>query len=57
MTYSVGDIIDTFVYRTGIQEARYSYATAVGLFQSIIGLLLVTICNRLSRKITGGGLW
>jgi putative aldouronate transport system permease protein len=57
MTYSVGDIIDTFVYRTGIQEARYSYATAVGLFQSIIGLILVTICNQLSKKLTGGGLW
>jgi putative aldouronate transport system permease protein len=57
MTYSVGDIIDTFVYRTGIQEARYSYATAVGLFQSVIGFILVTVCNRLSRKITGGGLW
>jgi ABC-type polysaccharide transport system, permease component len=57
MTYSVGDIIDTFVYRTGIQEARYSYATAVGLFQAVIGLILVSVCNRLSKKYLDGGLW
>ncbi|WP_138750768.1 ABC transporter permease [Paenibacillus sinopodophylli] len=57
MTYSVGDIIDTYVYRTGIQEARYSFATAVGLFQAIIGFVLVLIFNRLSKKVSDEGLW
>jgi putative aldouronate transport system permease protein len=57
MTYSVGDIIDTYVYRTGIQEARYSYATAIGLFQAIIGFILVMIFNKLSNKVSGEGLW
>ncbi|AIQ45813.1 protein lplB [Paenibacillus sp. FSL R7-0273] len=57
MTYSVGDIIDTFVYRTGIQEARYSFATAVGLFQAVIGFTLVFGFNRLSKKVSDGGLW
>ncbi|WP_337101846.1 ABC transporter permease [Paenibacillus sp. YIM B09110] len=57
MTYSVGDIIDTYVFRTGIQEARYSFATAVGLFQAIIGFILVLIFNRISKKVSGGGLW
>jgi len=57
MTYSVGDIIDTYVYRSGIQEARYSFATAVGLFQAIIGFVLVYVFNRISKKVTGGGLW
>jgi putative aldouronate transport system permease protein len=57
MTYSVGDIIETFVYRTGIQEARYSYATAVGLFQAIVGFAMVLVCNKLSKKYTDGGLW
>lgn len=57
MTYSVGDIFDTYVYRTGIQQARYSFSTAVGLFQAIIGFVLVVTFNKISRKISDGGLW
>jgi putative aldouronate transport system permease protein len=57
MTYSVGDIIDTYVYRTGIQEARYSFATAVGLFQAVIAFILVVAFNKISRKYSDGGLW
>jgi putative aldouronate transport system permease protein len=57
MSYSVGDIIDTFVYRTGILQARYSYATAIGMFQSVVGVLLVLACNSLAKKFTGEGLW
>ncbi|MFS0724296.1 ABC transporter permease [Paenibacillus sp. 1P07SE] len=57
MTYSVGDILDTYVFRTGIQQAQYSYATAVGIFQSVIGLIMVYIFNRLSKKVSDGGLW
>ncbi|WP_438446134.1 ABC transporter permease [Gorillibacterium sp. sgz5001074] len=57
MTYSAGDILDTYVFRTGIQQAQYSFATAVGLFQSVIGFVLVFTFNRLSRKVSDGGLW
>lgn len=57
MTYGVGDILDTYVFRTGIQQAQYSFATTVGLFQSIIGFVLVYIFNRLSKKVSDGGLW
>lgn len=58
MTYSVGDIFDTYVYRVGIQQAQYSFTTAVGLFQSTIGLILVLIFNKLANKFTDdGGLW
>jgi putative aldouronate transport system permease protein len=57
MSYSTGDIIDTFVYRTGILQTRYSYATAIGMFQSVVGLALVLVCNFLSRKFTDEGLW
>lgn len=57
MTYSVGDIFDTYVYRTGIQQTRYSFATAVGLFQAVIGFILVVTFNRLSRRVSDGGLW
>ena len=57
MTYSVGDILDTYVYRIGIIEAQYSQTTAIGLFQSAIGFLLILVCNKLSRKFLDGGLW
>ncbi|MCM3172244.1 MULTISPECIES: sugar ABC transporter permease [unclassified Paenibacillus] len=57
MTYSVGDILDTYVFRTGIQQGQYSFATAVGLFQSVIGFILVFVFNKLSKKVSDGGLW
>lgn len=57
MTFSKGDVIDTYVYRVGIIRAEYSATTAVGLFQSVIGFVLVLICNSLSRRYTGRGLW
>lgn len=58
MTYAVADIFDTYVYRAGIQQGQYSFATAVGLFQSVVGLVLVVIFNHLSRKYSQeGGLW
>ena len=58
MTYSVGDIFDTYVYRVGIQQAQYSFTTAVGLFQSTIGLFMVVTFNKLANKFSDdGGLW
>lgn len=57
MTYNVGDILDTYVFRTGIQQGQYSYATAVGLFQSVIGFIMVFTFNKLSKKVSDGGLW
>lgn len=57
MTYSVGDIIDTYVYRAGIQQAQYSFTTAVGLFQSVIGFVLVFTFNKIANKYSEGGLW
>lgn len=58
MTYSTGDIFDTYVYRVGILQAQYSITTAVGLFQSVIGLVMVVFFNQLSKKISDdGGLW
>ncbi|AEI42323.1 ABC transporter permease [Paenibacillus mucilaginosus] len=56
MTYSVGDIIETYVYRAGVLQAQYSVTTAIGLFQSVIGFLLLWIFNRLARK-SEQGLW
>lgn len=54
---STSDILDTFVYRTGIEKSSYSFATAVGLFSGLIGCILVTSTNWLSKKITGSSLY
>lgn len=54
---SVSDIIDTLVYRTGLANQNYSYATAVGLFSGVIGVVLVSLSNFLSRKTTGEGIY
>lgn len=53
----VSDILDTLVYRTGLQNQNYSYATAIGLFTSIIGLILVSSANLVSRKATGESIY
>lgn len=55
--YSTADVISTFVYRTGLQEGNYSYASAVDLFNSIVALILVMAANKLSRKFADSGLW
>lgn len=46
----VGDIIDTYVYRRGLAEQNYSYAAAVGLFKSVVSVILVSFANWLARK-------
>jgi putative aldouronate transport system permease protein len=51
LVYQTGDIIDTFVYRSGIQELNYSYSTAVGLFKMIIGFALMMGTNSLARRL------
>ncbi len=57
MLYEVADIIDTYTYRSGIINARYDYSAAIGLFQNVIGLALVLISNKLSRKVNDYGLF
>ncbi|WP_251038614.1 ABC transporter permease [Paenibacillus albidus] len=52
----VSDVIDTYVYRIGIQNNRYSYATAAGLFKSLIGVFLLVGANYAARK-SGNSLW
>lgn len=51
------DIISTYVYRLGIVDGNYSYSTAVGLFNSVIGLVLVSIANFISSKVSETSLW
>ncbi|MGG1519704.1 sugar ABC transporter permease [Paenibacillus oryzisoli] len=53
----VADVFDTYVYRSGIQQAQFSYSTAVGLFKSIVGVVLVVITNRLAKKFGEEGIY
>jgi len=52
-----GDVISTFVYRVGLQSARFSIATAVGLFQSVIGLIFLLSTNYIANKNGEQGIW
>ncbi|WP_256711413.1 ABC transporter permease subunit [Paenibacillus sp. FSL H7-0331] len=53
----VGDVFDTYVYRLGIQQGQFSFSTAVGLFKSVIGLVLVLIANGLTRRFGEEGVY
>ncbi len=53
IVYETGDIIDTYVYRLGIQQAQYSVGTAVGLFKSVISSILVIASYILADKVAG----
>lgn len=57
MTYETADIVSTYVYRMGVGSGNYSYATAVGLFEGIINLVLLMTANIISKKTTESGLW
>ncbi|MNE58048.1 putative multiple-sugar transport system permease YteP [compost metagenome] len=53
LVYDKGDIIDTFVYRTAILNGQYSFGTAVGLFKSLIGLIMIVFAYRMAYKYAG----
>ena len=58
--YDVGDILDTYVYRRGLVDMSYSFSTAVGLFKSVVGLILVVAVNVIAKRLSPdheAGLW
>ncbi|MCC5895691.1 MAG: sugar ABC transporter permease [Alkalibacterium sp.] len=57
LTYETGDVISTYLYRIGLGSANFSYATAIGLAQAVVGFVLVMSANMLSRKLTNRSLW
>lgn len=56
-TYETADVISTFVYRKGLLEANYGYATAVGLFNSVINFVFLVGVNSFSKHTSGVALW
>ncbi|MDF2725188.1 MAG: polysaccharide transporter ATP-binding protein, partial [Paenibacillus sp.] len=53
----VADVFDTYVYRSGIQQGQFSYSTAVGLFKSVVGVILVCSANYLAKKFGQEGVF
>lgn len=51
------DVLSTFVYRTGITNAKFERATAIGLFQSVVGLIMITSANWVTKRIGEEGIW
>lgn len=56
-TYPTADVISTYSFRVGIQNGDYGIATAAGLFEAIIALILVVTANKVSKKLTENALW
>ena len=52
VVYETGDIIDTYVYRAGLLDMQFSFATAVGLLKSVVGCILLISCNQMAKKFT-----
>lgn len=52
LNLSVSEMLPTFIYKTGMVQSKYSYATATGLFNSVISLILVFIANQISRRFS-----
>ena len=55
--YQVADVIDTYVYRSGVENMQYSFATAVGLFKSILAMLLLLGANKVAHRLGQTGIW
>ncbi|MEI8093857.1 MAG: ABC transporter permease subunit [Spirochaetales bacterium] len=55
--YETSDVIGTYIYRDGILGANYSFSTAIGLFTSVIGFVMLTITNQISKKVNEVSLW
>lgn len=55
--YDVGDIVDTWVYRYGFERLEFGVAAAMGVFKSLVGLILVIGANKLAKKVGGSGIW
>ena len=53
----VSEVISTYIYKMGLQQQRFSYSTAIGLFNNVINFIILITVNRVSKKISGMGLF
>lgn len=55
--YQTGDVLGTYIYRTGLSNMEYSFAAAAGMFNSVVSFTMVAVCNWVSRTTAGRSLW
>ena len=57
LNFTASDIISTYTYRVGLINSEFGYSTAVGLFNTVINLIILVTANAVARKVTGDSLW
>lgn len=57
VTYETADVISTFVYRMGLEQMKFSYSAAIGLFNSVINFILLLAANKISKRFSETSLW
>lgn len=57
LTYETADVLDTYIFREGIEGGQYSYTAAIGIFTSLISFFLLYLTNWISRKVSENSLW
>ncbi len=57
LVYSVADVFETYSYRIGLAGGRFSYGTAIGMFQSLVGMILLFATNAIAKRVGEGGMW
>ena len=57
MVFDVADVLETYTYRVGLLEGNFSFSTAVGIFSSVVGFVLIHLANKLAKRMGEGGLW
>ena len=55
--YRVADVLGTYTYRAGLEQMKYSLATAVGLFRNVISFVMLIVANAIAKRINEYGLW
>ena len=57
LNMSASDVISTYVYRLGIEDAQYSYTTAIGLFNSVVNVVILIVVNKMANRLSNTSLW
>ena len=57
LNLSVSEVISTYTYKVGLENLEYDYATAIGLFNSVVSFILLIVVNGISKRATETSLW
>ena len=57
LVYEVSDIFETYIYRSGIQQGRFDYTAAVGLFKNVVGVAILVMANSVVKRLSEYALW